>query len=242
MSFEKPFTNDTIDFYLKELAKEYRKLCGKNAPAEIILIGGASILINYGFRDATYDMDAIISAPSAIKDAINSVGTKYALSSGWINTDFIKTESYSPKLIEFSVYYKTFSNVLSFRTIAAEYLIAMKLMAGRPYKNDLSDIVGIIGEHNARGNPLTYEIIDKAVCDLYGSWEGISADQKDFVVSMLKQPDYSAVYEYCRSTEKQSKSMLLDFEQRYPSVLNQDNMNAVLEELKRKKVEKELER
>ena len=29
-------------------------------PAEIILIGGASILINYGFREMTYDMDAII--------------------------------------------------------------------------------------------------------------------------------------------------------------------------------------
>lgn len=241
MSSEKSFTNNNIDFYLKELAKEYRRLCGKNTPAEIILIGGASILINYGFRDATYDMDAIISAPSAISDAINSVGKKYALSKGWINTDFIKTESYSPKLIEFSVYYKTFSNALCFRTIAAEYLVAMKLMAGRPYKNDLSDIVGIIGEHRARGNPLTYEIIDKAVCNLYGSWQGISADQKEFLNSMLEQPDFAAIYEYCRTSENQSKSMLIDFEQRYPKVLNQDNMNAVLEELKRKKADKELE-
>ena len=30
--------------------------------AEIILIGGASILINYGFREMTYDMDAIIKS------------------------------------------------------------------------------------------------------------------------------------------------------------------------------------
>ena len=33
---------------------------GSRMPAEIILIGGASILINYGFREMTYDMDAII--------------------------------------------------------------------------------------------------------------------------------------------------------------------------------------
>ena len=50
------FTKDNIDTYLKELAKEYRKLVGKNVPAEIILIGGASVLVNYGFRDMTTDI------------------------------------------------------------------------------------------------------------------------------------------------------------------------------------------
>ena len=41
-------------------------------PAEITLIGGASILVNYGFRASTYDVDALIQASSAMKDAINS--------------------------------------------------------------------------------------------------------------------------------------------------------------------------
>lgn len=45
---------------MKELAKEYRKLAGKSVPAEIVLVGGASILTNYGFRNMTTDMDAII--------------------------------------------------------------------------------------------------------------------------------------------------------------------------------------
>ena len=60
MSSEKDFefTKDNIDIYLKEVAKEYRKLGGKAMPADIILIGGASILINYGFRGATTDVDA----------------------------------------------------------------------------------------------------------------------------------------------------------------------------------------
>ena len=87
MSSNTPFTRENLDFYLKELAKEFRKLGGKNMPAEIILIGGASILANYGFRDMTYDMDAIISASSAIEDAINHVGDKYGLPNGWLNTD-----------------------------------------------------------------------------------------------------------------------------------------------------------
>ena len=53
-----PFTKENVDEYLKALAKEYRKRSGKAIPAEIILIGGASIVINYGFRDMTNDMDA----------------------------------------------------------------------------------------------------------------------------------------------------------------------------------------
>ena len=40
------FTKDNIDTYLREVAKEYRKRAGKNMPAELILIGGASVLVN----------------------------------------------------------------------------------------------------------------------------------------------------------------------------------------------------
>ena len=50
MSADKPFTKENLDYCLKELAKEFRKKNGTRMPAEIILIGGASILINYGFK------------------------------------------------------------------------------------------------------------------------------------------------------------------------------------------------
>jgi len=67
MSYKISFTKDNLDTYLKELAKTFRKLNGTAMPAEIILIGGASILANYGFREMTNDMDAIIHASSAMK-------------------------------------------------------------------------------------------------------------------------------------------------------------------------------
>ena len=120
MSVEKPFTKENLDNCLKELAKEFRKMNGNRVPAEIILIGGASILINYGFREMTYDMDAIIHSSGAMKDAINIVGDRLGLPVGWLNTDFLNTDSYTPRLVEYSKYYKTFSNILQIRTVSAE--------------------------------------------------------------------------------------------------------------------------
>ena len=146
MCVNKPFTKENLERCLKELAKEFRKKNGAKIPAEITIIGGASILLNYGFREMTYDIDAIIKSSSVMKEAINTVGDRLNLPTGWINTDFINTSSYTPKLIEFSKYYKTFSNILHIRTIDSEYLVAMKLRAGRQYKNDFSDVIGILIE------------------------------------------------------------------------------------------------
>jgi len=60
MSVRVPFSKQQLDDYLKELSKEFRRLTKRKSDAEIILVGGASILINYSFRDATTDADAII--------------------------------------------------------------------------------------------------------------------------------------------------------------------------------------
>ena len=149
--FEHPFNRENLNQYLKEVAKEYRKRTGKNMPAEIILIGGAAVVINYGFRETTYDMDAVIHAASSMKEAINYVGDKFHLPNGWMNADFMKTASYTAKVSMYSQFYRRFSNIVTFRTVTGEFLIAMKLMAGRQYKYDLSDVIGVLWEHEKRG-------------------------------------------------------------------------------------------
>ena len=226
------FTKENLDTYLKELAKEFRKINGKSMPAEIILIGGAAILVNYGFRDMTTDVDAIIHAASSIKDAINRVGDKYQLPNRWINTDFMRTGSYSPKLNQFSVHYKTFSNVLEIRTIASEYLIAMKLRSGRKYKNDLSDIIGILAEHDKKDEPITLEAINTAVNNLYGGWEDFPDNSKKFIEDAVKNGNYEVVYSTTNVEEKHSKEILIGFEQDYPGVTNESNINEILKNLK----------
>ena len=181
MLSEKPFTKENLNQYMKELAKEFRKQNGKGMPAEIILIGGASVVINYGFREMTYDMDAVIHAASSMKDAINTVGDRFGLPNGWLNADFMKTSSYSPRIGQYSEYYRTYSNIVTFRTVTGKYLLAMKLMSGRQYKYDLSDIVGILWEQEKSGNPITMDMVKTACADLYDTYEAIPEESTVFV-------------------------------------------------------------
>ena len=228
------FTRENLDLYLKELAKEYRKLSGKSTPAEIILIGGAAILERYGFRDMTTDVDAIIRAASSMKEAANRVRDRFDLPVGWLNADFMQTDSYTPKLIEHAVYYKTYSNVLSIRIVAAEYLIAMKLKAGRKYKNDLSDIIGILAEHETRGEPISMDRIETAVTQLYGGWENIPADSAAFIRDAMQNGNFAAVYEEVRAGERQAKDLMVQFQQDYPGIMKQENAEDILKNLQRR--------
>ena len=231
MSAEASITKENLDTYLKELAKQFRKLNGKAMPAEITLIGGASILINYGFRDSTYDVDALIHASSAMKDAINYVTDTLGLPNGWLNEDFKNTKSYTPRLVNYSKYYRTFSNVLAVRTITGEYLVAMKLMAYRQYKHDISDIVGILREQQNSGDPLTLERIDKAVKDLYDNWDNLPENAKNMIESILANEDMDALYEAYANEEAAAKDALITFEDKYPDVLKEDNLADILNHL-----------
>lgn len=96
-----------LDNYFNELAKIYKRK-SHGYVFEFILVGGASILINYDFRDVTNDIDAYFLPSSDIKDAIKTVSQKFGIDSKWINNDFQKTKSYSNKLSEFSTFYKSY--------------------------------------------------------------------------------------------------------------------------------------
>ena len=232
---DKPFTKENLDRYLKELAKEFRKQNGKSMPAEIILIGGASVVINYGFREMTYDMDVVINAASSMKDAINIVGDRFDLPNGWMNDDFMNTESYTPRIALFSEYYRTYSNVVTFRTVTGEYLIAMKLRSGREYKFDRSDVIGILWEQEKKGNLISLERIKKAVADLYGSYDVLTDDIKEFVEKAIQNGDYEKMYDRVRQAEIENKAILLEYREEKPEVVTKDNVHDIIKALRKKK-------
>ena len=152
---------------IKRFAKEYRKTLGK-APAEIIIVGGGSILLNYKFRDSTQDFDVILRAASGIKDVITRFADENNLPRDWMNTDFEKTASYSDALMEVSRHYCWLNNKsLEIRTVSGVYLIAMKMIARREYRNDISDAIGILIEEAEAGNRFFYGDIEAAYHRLY---------------------------------------------------------------------------
>ena len=52
-------TKENAYSILKAFAKEYKKQNGTNVPIELVIVGGGSILLNYGFREATQDFDSL---------------------------------------------------------------------------------------------------------------------------------------------------------------------------------------
>ncbi len=235
MFVEKGFTKENLDYYLKELAKEFRKRNGKNTSAEIVLVGGAAILANYGFREMTYDIDAVITASSAMKEAVNTVGDRLGLPNGWLNADFKNTSSYSPKLLQYSKYYRTYSNVLNIRTISSEYLVAMKLMSGRRYKKDLSDIIGILSEQERMGEPLSYQKIDCAVRNLYAGWEHISEYAIQVLKAALDSENLKELFMEQEHEEALSKQAVLQVQKYEGEKVKESNVDEIIQKALRKK-------
>lgn len=154
---------------------------------------------------------------------------------GWLNADFKNTSSYSPKLSQYSKYYHTYSNVLNIRTISAEYLVAMKLMSGRRYKKDLSDIIGILSEQERMGEPLSYQQIDCAVRNLYGGWENIS----DYAIQVLKvaldSENLKELFMEQESEEALSKQAVLQVQKYEGEKVEESNLDAIIQKALRKK-------
>jgi hypothetical protein len=219
----KQFTIENLDYYLNELAKDYVKITRRRGtPIEIIIVGGASILINYGFRNNTNDVDALLNW-GFLDQSIKNVSVKFDLERNWLNSDFIHTKSFSPKIVEFSTFYKCFHGKLFVRTIKSEYLIAMKMIAGRIYKNDLSDIVGILLAEKENGYLVTWEIIEKAIFKLYGSLEVVSADIIRIVKRMLIEQNLNKIYMFYIESEKLAKDQILNLRVINENILLEDD-------------------
>ena len=201
---------ELLDDYFRDLAKEFRRENGKHARAEVVLIGGAAILAKHSFRQATTDVDALIISNASLKNAINKVGDKYNLENGWLNDGFKHTSSYTDKIVLHSNHYKTFSNVLNVRTVDSEYLIAMKLMAGRVYKYDKSDVIGVLMESKEQGKQIGLGEAIRAVKELYGEDAKLPTDSAQFLKDVLNHDNLSELYEETRAYERLNKESLLE--------------------------------
>ena len=147
----------------------------------------------------------------------------------------MNTDSYTPRIVRYSRYYRTFSNVMTVRTVTAEYLVAMKLKSGRQYKYDRSDVIGILWEQEKRGDPLSLDRIKKAVEDLYNSYDVLPDDVRQFVERAVQDGRYAEMYARVRQAEAENKENLLEYQEEKPGITCNDNVNDILAAIRKKK-------
>lgn len=86
-----------------------------------------------------------------------------------------------------------------------------------------------------RNEPLSFEIIQKAIIDLYDSYDKIPEDSRIFIEAVYKKEDLHAFYKQCRELEQENKDVLVGFQEDYPGVLNGDNLADILKAARDKK-------
>jgi len=74
----------------------------------------------------------------------------------------------------------------------------------------------------------------KAVIELYGDWDTVPEVSKVYFEDAFNSGDYERVFQEIRESEKESKELLLEFDKSYPGVLKGENIDAVLEQARRK--------
>ncbi|MBQ5987880.1 MAG: hypothetical protein IJL67_00110 [Oscillospiraceae bacterium] len=111
----------------------------------------------------------------------------------------------------------------------------MKLMAGRQYKYDLSDVIGILWEHEKSSTSISLNQIKKAAADLYGSYDKLPEYSRLFIEKIIAEKEYEKTYEKVRNMESENKDILLDFQDEYPGVTNTDNINDIIAAVRKKK-------
>lgn len=232
-------TKDNAYAILKAFAKEYKKQNGSHDLTEIVIVGGGSILLNYGFREYTQDFDILVQSMEKIKSVSYRIADQYNLPNDWMNTDFCHTTSYSVKLREVSKHFCSFNGGgLEIRTVDAEYLIAMKMVSARKYRNDISDIVGILICLKKGIENFSMDKIDAAIQYLYGEPKKIIKDEVYNKVRKYVQQSVSELQEEYRTLmqiENETKNVLISVNEKYPDAITEDSIDNIIENLRRRR-------
>jgi len=121
---------------LGELLRE-RRVAG-----EIAVFGGAAIILGFDFREATQDIDALITrGHGQVVKAQEEVGKELGLPPNWLNEQGTSYLSMQSDFSMFRTYPSEGQFGLRVLTAAPQYLLAMKLLSFRSHGHDIQDIV-----------------------------------------------------------------------------------------------------
>jgi hypothetical protein len=118
------FTKQQLEKYLSRLNDELRK---DGTTGEVCIVGGAAMVIGFGTRNSTRDIDALVISPSTVRAAILRVAQMSGIPNSWLNDAAKGFASSTP------VELKELLKLGNLRVVMppAEYILAMKCISAR---------------------------------------------------------------------------------------------------------------
>lgn len=160
--FNKQSFDDVFNYFAAKCIKH-----GIKGPINLYVVGGASIVMSFEYRKSTIDIDAYYENSEELKLIIAEISKELEIPSDWINNEFVKTPSYSPKIMETAKLRSNYQDMIYVYTLDPEYIIAMKLKSSRPTGGDMRDITYMVYELRLSGSDITYEKVMEAYDYLY---------------------------------------------------------------------------
>jgi len=111
----------------------------------------------------------------------------------------------------------------------------MKLIAGRKYKNDLSDIVGVLMEYEEQQRPISLNQINQSLLTLYGRAELPDTDLMHWLVQLIHNGSYRKVYDLVRREEANNQSIVIEAIEQGSKVFSESDVDAVLALIRERK-------
>jgi len=142
--------------YLEELSVALGR---QNLKGEILLFGGAAMVLVFNARPATKDVDAIFRPKKEIYAISREIAGKHHLTEGWLNDSvkgFLTSDSFKQNL------FIRFNN-LSVYTPEPQYLLAMKCISMRisVESSDVDDIKTLLKHLKIKKAEDVFQLIEK---------------------------------------------------------------------------------
>lgn len=155
---------------LKELA---RRLEAHDVAADLYLVGGAAMALEYNSRRTTMDIDALYFPEQTVTQVAREMAADLGLDPAWLNS---AARAWIPDGADEETVPVRVADNLRLRVASPRYLLAMKLAAGRD--QDIPDIAVLC---TALGIQSAAAAVDIAF-DLYGEHSVQLSDRDDLML------------------------------------------------------------
>lgn len=129
---------------------------------EVLVAGGSSLILGHTFRSCTEDIDAYING-RGIRKCIDEVRGLYGLTGDWMNSDVVKSASWSVRVMDNAELVVGYANLNVYRVCDLD-LVCMKLVSFRD--KDIDDLEGLLNDCPY----ITQDMITQRIHYLYGEY------------------------------------------------------------------------